>query len=257
MSKKIKSIRNFRDLGAIKTSDGKIVRENCFLRSAALNKLTLKDSITLKKSYGLSMIIDLRTKQEINEKKDKRIEGVTYRRMPIFDESTLGITHEDSIDDPDSLSRVPEMSELYRVMVGKQSRKYLAAVIELILSRKKEDGALLFHCSEGKDRTGVISMIILSLLGVPIERVTEDYLLTNRSSKKKARKYYWTVRIFKRDKALAKRISELFKAKEEYLMSAYDEIVTNYGDVYSFVVNGLGVDKQKVGSFISEFTVTM
>ncbi|MBO6140282.1 MAG: tyrosine-protein phosphatase [Ruminococcus sp.] len=255
MSKKIKSIRNFRDLGAIKTSDGKSVRENCFLRSAALNKLTLKDSITLRKSYGLSMIIDLRTKQEISEKKDKRIEGVTYRHMPLFNESTLGITHEDSIDDPDSLSRVPDLKDLYRSVVGKENRKYLAAVIELILSRKKEDGALLFHCSEGKDRTGIVSMIILSLLGVPIERVTEDYLLTNRSSKKKARKYYWSVRLFKRNKALAEQISELFKAKEEYLMSAYDEIVTNYGDVYGYVVNGLGIDKLKIDSFAKEFVV--
>ena len=140
--------------------------------------------------------------------------------MPIFDESTPGITHETSAD-ADIYERIPNLNDLYRIMVSEECIRNLSEIMQFLCNRRVSDGAVLFHCTEGKDRTGVISMILLSLLHVPIETILNDYLITNTVCGKKSTRYYWLLLILKRNKQVAERVRDVFLAKEEYLLSAY------------------------------------
>ncbi len=248
-----KNIKNLRDLGGIRTSDGTLIKSGCFLRGGKLNWITEKEIEILKTEYHLSSVVDLRTETERSEKPDILLSNVQYLHMPIFDESTPGITHETSAD-ADIYERIPNLNDLYRIMVSEECIRNLSEIMQFLCSRRASDGAVLFHCTEGKDRTGVISMILLSLLHVPIETILNDYLITNTVCRKKSTRYYWLLRILKRNKSAAERVRDVFLAKEEYLLSAYTTIQKTWGSMENFAENALQINHEQLCQFISEFT---
>ncbi len=247
----VKSVRNLRDIGGLKTSDGRTVKNGVLLRGAGLGKLTADDSVILKEKYRLSAVLDLRTDMELKRTPDKRVEGVEYHHMPIFSEKAAGITHE---EDADLKKLSPDMNALYRMMVSEECAQNYSKVMRFILERKSTDGALLFHCTEGKDRTGVTAMLVLSVLGVPFENIMQDYLLTNEVNHSKANRYYLLARLFGRDKASALSLKNAFLAKEEYLVSAMDEIKDKWGTVENYIIFGLGISKEAAERFRNDMT---
>ncbi|MBR1592575.1 MAG: tyrosine-protein phosphatase [Ruminococcus sp.] len=248
-----KSIKNLRDLGGIGTSDGTQTKSGCFLRSGKLDRITEKDIEILKTEYHLSAVIDLRTETEHREKPDIFIPDITHYTLPVFDEAAAGITHEYDTDNGD-YSRIPNLTNLYRTMVSEKYYSNLSAIFQILCERKASDGAVLFHCTEGKDRTGMISMILLSLLHVPTENILNDYLLTNAVCRKKAVRYYWLLRIIKHNRTAAEQVRDVFLAKEEYLLSAYNAILETWGSMESFAENALQINHEQLCRFIAEFT---
>ena len=100
------------------------------------------------------------------------------------------------------------------------------------------DGGFLFHCSQGKDRTGVVIAIILYALGIDKKTIIEDYLLTNQSP------------VFFFDEKTPKEIQEIladyFSAKVEYLNAAFDYIDEAYGSFNNFLYQCCSLDDNKL-----------
>ena len=143
-------IINARDLGGLTTIEGKAIRKGLLLRAANLSQATDADLAKLRRDYRLSSIIDLRTAVERKEKPDRIPEDVELRIHPIFDEATAGITREDKSSSPFSL---PDMVSLYRTMiVAEPCRAALHEVLTAIFTHDFEKGAVLWHCTAGKDR---------------------------------------------------------------------------------------------------------
>ena len=168
---------NIRELGGIEAADGRRVRSGLFFRGSALSVLNDLQR-TIVDGFGLTRIIDLRATAEARGKDDYVPEGTEYLLTPgmydangdEMDFSPAGIERMNN-EYPDPMLY---FRELYVSMA--HGNPAMHAVVESMVEGK---APLYFHCSAGKDRTGVAAAIILSILGVNDEAILENYLLTN------------------------------------------------------------------------------
>ena len=176
---------NLRDLGGIATADGSCIPHGLFLRSGKLSVLTRKQCARLCRTYNIRCVIDLRTEVVVD---------LEYISLPLFKGAAIGITHETGSDPmtiirslrrhPERLKAMaPNFEELYRRMVTDPgSRQQIDTIVALLLENKRNDRCTLFHCTAGKDRTGVVSMALLRKFGVSDRNIIKDYLRTNRNA---------------------------------------------------------------------------
>ncbi len=249
---KLKGSKNIRELGGIKSRDG-VVKTGAFLRGSSLSQLTNRDIKILTDKYNLTAVVDLRSSREVMERPDVSIDDVKYRHYPIFGGAVKGITHENATDNAEDNSKAPGLEKLYATMVSERCCDNLKKIFTFLLSRKAEDGAALIHCTEGKDRTGVVTMILLSLLNVSVEEILKDYLYTNTVNEKKAKMYYMGIKLLRGDVEYAESIRDVYLAKEEYLMAAINTIEKNWGSAENFVHKALGIDLDMIERFREEF----
>ncbi len=249
-------IRNARDLGGLPGGDGRHVRTGALIRSANLSKATQEDIRHLTEDLHLSMVIDLRTSMAAGMKPDVEMEGVVYQAMPIFDDAMIGVTHESDRDYARRKTPLPDMRMLYRMMVSREEcRERFGRVLTLIMEHDFEQGSVLWHCSEGKDRCGLTTAFLLSALDVPGEEILEDYLLTNETAEERADYYYSQVMINVGDEKVAESVRNAFVVKKEYLQSAFDFITETYGNTRRYMTEGLGVGEETLDSFREKMLV--
>lgn len=187
----IKSVSNIRDLGGIKTADGRQVAEKRLLRSGALNKLQRDDYEFLIDEYHLKKVVDMRTDSESKYSPDNIDGRMQLVHIPILDKRTLGVTFDKAAD---MLTMLTEGSKLLKETGGTSHRymvrNYTKFVTEDFCLKAFEsffrllldtpEGAVLWHCSAGKDRAGTSALLLLLLLGVDRETAVNDYLFSNR-----------------------------------------------------------------------------
>ncbi len=171
---------NFRDLGGYETTDGRFVRWGLIYRSGVLTYLTPADMTYLAQT-GIRVVCDFRTKQENEAAPEKWISGVEVEHisLPIGTE-----TNKDGTPTVQAMVAGHPTTEQLRATMTKtygnfafSSAPQYAAVFEQL---EKDQLPLLYHCTGGKDRTGVFSAFLLLTLGVPEKTVLEDYALTNK-----------------------------------------------------------------------------
>lgn len=192
---------NLRDLGGI--DDGIVLRrakrqnrlpKGLFLRSGKLSILTAEECAELCNRYNIKCVIDLRTPIESAEYPDPLPEGVDYQQIPLLKDAAVGITHETGSDpmtviknlrnNPEKLKEmVPDFKTLYTsVVTDEYSRSQLDRVVETLRNNAERGICTLFHCTAGKDRTGIVSMALLKSYGVGHEEIIKDYMRTNRNA---------------------------------------------------------------------------
>ena len=109
-----------------------------------------------------------------------------------------------------------------------------------------ENGAVLWHCTEGKDRCGLLSATILFLLDVSEDDVMEDYLKTNKAAITRVEKLKKKLHFAGLHKEKIEKLEGYFVAKEEFLNAALQTMKEEYGSINQFMINGLGISmKQK------------
>lgn len=232
---KLKSGKNFRDIGGVKLKDGSTLPTGKYIRGKTLFSLKQKDIDTLVKEYGLKTIIDLRTQQEREEKPNPPIEGVTYINMPIFKESTAGITREYGTRRLAAIRSMTSMPDLYRSMTEEEWLDNLVAVVKKILAMSDDELPVLFHCSVGKDRTGIIAALLLFYFGASEEDIIEDYLYTNKTNR--VVRTFCSPVVFARlhsIKMVKKALGSL-RADIRYYNAFFDQIKAKYGNIDNFI----------------------
>lgn len=238
----LQSLPNTRDLGALETEDGRHILPKRLLRSGNLYHMSLADQDILKNEYHLSTVIDFRTKKETMEKPDTVIDGVQYHEMPIVDEETLGITRSGNWKRlMQKFQQMPDgfMQKQYASLVhDKYSIKQYARFLDVLLHH--EGGAILWHCSAGKDRAGVASALLLYALGVPKEEIYEDFMKTNLYLSEEMEHM---IRILETrmivDNAAMDMIRLCFQVKKEYLDTVFETIEQEYGSMELFMRKAL------------------
>lgn len=179
---------NFRDLGGLPTADGRHIRPGRLLRCGHLEYITEADSKKLLEDYGLRTVVDLRTENEMHRHPDTVLPGVTYLRCPIFEQKAEGVTRETVVVNDPVASAVAmaskmegrafaRMKELYGVFFQEEGIRHYQEFFRILL--EQEEGAVLWHCTMGKDRCGTGAVLVETALGVPWELVLADYLYTN------------------------------------------------------------------------------
>lgn len=204
-------ISNFRDLGGLTTNSGRVIPSGMLYRSANLHK-ALPEELD-----GISAVIDLRTETERDRIPDRVPDHIAYYTIPIFDEAMAGITREMT------LSSVPDMVDLYRTMIV-SCQSGIQEALSIIFSHDYSSGGILWHCTAGKDRCGVITAYVLSALGVSKDTIMADYLKSNDSCIPEAQEIMSQLTDEKLSEEELKGLWDAFIAKPEYLQSAFNEM---------------------------------
>ena len=248
----LKGSANVRDLGGIACRGGTL-RPKALLRGGSLHRLTSRDVSMLRDDYRLKLVVDLRTGTEREEKPDVAVPGAEYVSIPVFAESAVGITRERrslrSLRSIDVASQLPDMKALYRDMAAGNCIESLAKAVRLVVERAGDDGAVLFHCTEGKDRTGVMSLVLLHLCGAGYDDIVTDYLSTNEVARSRARRIRLLIALLTGDWTGSRELEGIFLADGSYLDAALIAIGREYGSFDAYVREGLGIDDEARESF--------
>ena len=178
---------NLRDLGD--AIEG--VPKGLFLRSGKLSIFTKEECADLCWRYNIKSVIDLRTPIESAEFQDPLPESVEYLQIPILKDSAVGITHETGSDpmtiiknlrkNPEKLKEmVPDFEALYMdIVTDDYCRRQLDKVVATLRGNAEKGICTLYHCTAGKDRTGIVSMALLKSYGISDAEIIKDYMRTN------------------------------------------------------------------------------
>ena len=212
---------NFRDFGY------KNIKEGLLFRSATLYNLSQEDRELLI-NKNIKTIVDLRSPEEIDSRPDAVIKGIDdiSLTLSVIDDAKLVVYRG---------LELPDLIECYQQLVAINLKDAWSKIFDLILNN---DGGFLFHCSQGKDRTGVVIAIILCALGIDKKTIIDDYLLTNQSP------------VFFFDNKTPKEIQDIlkdyFSAKVEYLNAAFDYIDETYGSFNNFLFKCCSLNETKL-----------
>jgi protein-tyrosine phosphatase len=226
-------VRNLRDLGGIRTASGQTIKKGFLVRSANLSEAEEEDL------SGISAVIDLRTTRESEEVPD-RLYGRTSVHVPIFDEVKTGVSHERRAER--ERKGPPDMGALY-IWMMREHRDSFANALRAIMNHDFSSGAVLWHCSEGKDRCGLTTALLLELLGVDRSVIMEDYLKTNETSIPRAEGIRERVRAERGDE-VAEGVYRAYIAVPEYLEGAWKVM-----DEIPNCLSELGIPQEEITRF--------
>ena len=185
------NIANARDLGGITAAGGRTVKPHRLLRTAHLHDATDADLLRLRKEYNLCRVFDFRSIGEERYLPDRKMDGVEHHLLPTIDmraeQQTGKPIPEEAFLELDrhivNYSFYPEVQQMaanmYPSLICSEfSQLQYAAFLRLIVEAP-EDGGILWHCAQGKDRTGWGAAFLLFALGVEREVIIEDFDRSN------------------------------------------------------------------------------
>ena len=178
----IEGAANARDLGGLPTEDGGKTVSGRLLRSDNLQELTPADVAKLTGEYGLSTVVDLRSTAELNSEGPAPLDAVAsveHRHHPVLPEGGLAT---DAVADVFLNRAERDRSRYPGNAVTGHYLGYLDdrpdQVVAALRSVARAPGAALVHCAAGKDRTGVVVALALSVAGVRPDAIVADYAAT-------------------------------------------------------------------------------
>ena len=250
----INNVANVRELGGIITQDQRVIKSGHFYRSGHLGKLKKKD-FKVFEQYGITQVIDLRTDRELKKHPDRLPSTVRYFNEQAFEDSEDMFTKARkevlkgrvTVEESDQA-----VEEFYGIYVLDNPTK----VREIVVRMLDNDQATLFHCSAGKDRTGMIGAIVLSILNVDRQTIMEEYLLSNNgrvddvSSRMKLAKF-GKVLFPKIDYEVIENFSWI---KPNYLEAMFAAIEEKYGSMDNYIEEALLISESQRQSYIAKHT---
>ncbi len=229
-------ILNFRNIGGIKTEQGTII-DNYFYRGGPLHQLSLETIETLQKELRIKTVIDFRDNHEI-ERQANHKNGFEIHHLNIIGDQQIGQANPSQLmarqqeADPKDM-----MIELYRHIINSpHSQLEYTRFFEILL---ETDTPVYFHCSAGKDRTGLAAAFLLKALGASDEDIYEDYLLTNELSRPNIE-----CRLNQLENPTPQQqafVHAFFGVHKEYLDAAYEEILKQYDTVEDYLEEAFGL----------------
>ena len=208
---------NTRELGGLPCPGGQTAWHR-FLRSDELSALTPQD-IRFLLEYGVTTIIDLRSPAEIKRTPDHPdlLKAVSYHPIPFIQED---VSPEGQAEFMQNLS---DLWELYQFFLSRKDS--VRQIFETIA--KAPEGVVLFHCTAGKDRTGITALLLLMLAGADLQDCQTNYMQTavNLSRKEKFARLMGT------------KAERLFGSPPETIAKAYDYINDMPGGVKGYLVS--------------------
>ncbi len=152
---------NARDVGGLPVAGGGTIRERALVRTDSHSYLTA-DGLLALRAYGVSRVVDLRGASECEQRPSPLAGEGHYVNLPVQDPA-----------DPDEERT---LAQLYRGMLDRRPELFAAALTAIA---DAPPGAVVVHCAAGKDRTGLVVALALSLAGVPDEAIGADYELSS------------------------------------------------------------------------------
>lgn len=234
--------RNLRDLGGYHTMDGREIKKGVLYRSDHLGQISKADLEKIS-ALGVKTEYDLRGEAERTSSPPRlpKIVPVKVVTLSVFYQGLEPWMTAQKI-----LGGDVEEGEFHDVMV----ESYRSYVLDyrtqwsILLKGLAEPGTTpaLIHCTFGKDRTGVAVAIVLSSLGVPREKVMEDFLLSNKFWESKTDTYSCLANCASGFRTPRNEVRALMEVRPEYLDAAFEAMDEKYGSFEGYLRKGLEID---------------
>jgi protein-tyrosine phosphatase len=235
---------NFRDLGGYTTADGHHVKWGEIYRSADISKLTDAD-LNVLKDKRITYDVDLRGRQESAQAPDRLNPNTDYILCP---------AGSDNMDWIKSISKLKGNQGDSIMVVYYSNTQYLAERYKPFFDKLLNlppDNSLLFHCTAGKDRTGIGAALLLYSLGVPYDTIISDYLASNYYRMDvNAKMINQMVKFMHVDNQVA---TDMASAKKEDLDATFNAITKQYGSIGIFLRTQIGLDDKKIALLKKKF----
>lgn len=251
---KVKGLKNTRDLSSLSDLSGLNIKSKIIFRSGRIDKVSEKRRNKFFQDNNITKVIDLRNEVEISEARTIRFpENVQNVKLPILSKAFFGITHEkkmskaltvDSVKKASTVGEDKYLTSMYQdILTNVESQQLIRQLFQIIID--SNEGAVLYHCQTGKDRTGIVSMLILNILGVDEETIIEDYMASQYFNRKyiKSRLFLLSIAFFIK-KDLRRLLVQMLGAKKEYMRDTINFIKYKYGSIEDYLINIIKLTKE-------------
>lgn len=230
---------NARDLGGYPTESGGQIRLGALLRSDNLCRLTPAGQQQLR-DYGVRTIVDIRSPYELH--KDPNPFAVQQGRDAVPRYINLPLLDEADEEGKEVMKSAGSMQGEYTVILDRY-RARMAAIIKAVAAAEGEGGVLV-HCHAGKDRTGMVVALLLSLAGVPRSIIADDYAASNLY----LQPIYdaWISAQPRTDEEVT-RFGGWFFQQPETMLGVLDYLDRQYGGVEAYLL-GAGVTPEEIAA---------
>lgn len=240
-------VTNFRDIAGVAqqfggsgyaytTSHDGSMRTGVFYRSNALGGMSAADQATINK-LGIVLDIDLRTPSEVAKDQDIVPTGATYEEINVIGTSSVSIP----ITGPAATVQMMQQTNANFVSVGHER----AAIAQVLLDMAHAKGAVLFHCTAGKDRTGWVSAVLDTIAGMSSQDIMANYLATNAYSATlitQEMKQYTAAY----GAAFANAMAPALGVQSSFLQTGLDQVTSEYGTMQNYLLQGLGLTQADI-----------
>ncbi|MFT8593377.1 MAG: tyrosine-protein phosphatase [Bifidobacterium sp.] len=175
----IDGLSNFRDIGGLPLVEGGTTVSGRLLRSDALQHLDEAGMRQLR-AIPVCTIVDLRSPAEVNHAPEPDIPGIRRDGIPLLGGETERIMRTAMLSGT-GIQAGNVLREMYMSMIRSEGRSLARVVTVTGETLSSGNGAELVHCTAGKDRTGIVIALILSVIGVRREAIVDDYAKTQEN----------------------------------------------------------------------------
>ena len=255
----LKGIPNARQLGGYTGADGRKVKMDVLLRTGSLNGAGEDTFKLLEDRYHVSDIVDFRMPQESYVQPEPEVKGAKYHHISVLND--LPATEEDLarftelMHMPDIGQRYLEiyespidvkMFEVYTsVFFGDDGKKGYREFFDILLA-KDDKSSVLFHCTQGKDRTGMAAMLILSALGVDKTTILNDYLMTNDARSELLNLIKTEVPKVTDNEEVLQLALYLEGVNKDFVMPLFERTDKEYGGMLGFIKEEIGLSDGEI-----------
>lgn len=255
----LSDVPNARQIGGYTAAGGRKIKDGIMLRSGALHNASPADISMLSDRYGVGTIIDFRTNQEVADYPDPEIKNINHIHIPVLDEKHRPDNHGE-----DEISRIYEKYEdtpgrLYVELIRTKPHpvnvysNYFDSDVSMTAYRKFFDallshrnGAILWHCTKGKDRTGLATVMVLSLLGVSEDVILADFALTNEAYSHNIELMVAEASEYTSDPDELRRVAGLEGVWVENMQDVFDLAKKECGSLQKFIQQKVGISNNEV-----------
>ena len=235
---------NVRDLGDLPTEDGQKTARASLLRADNLQELSPADVTKLVRDIGVSTVVDLRSTNELEAEGPAPLDavaGVRHAHHPVLPE--VGANTDviaDALLARDQLDRTryPDDPVCGHYLGYLEDRP--DQVVGAVRSIARSEGAALVHCAAGKDRTGVVVALALTVAGVPAQAVAADYAASGERIEALIERLRRS-RLYARD--VNSKPADIQRPRAETMTAFLEQMDARYGGVASWLTgHGLSAD---------------
>lgn len=237
---------NFRDIGGYRTQDGREVIKNRIFRAADISRLTDNDMKKMTDRH-LYTVIDFRGKKEAAAAPDRLLPNTEYILCP---------AGSDNLPTTKDLATMVKDENFLLSMYGTPSMQYYGdrykPLFSKLLELPEKEAGLLYHCTGGRDRTGMATALILYTLRVPMDVIEADFVASNIYLAPQNKDMYKPM--IQLSGLTEEEITDRMKLRPELLRNFFGSIVATYGSVENFLEKELGVGANERARLIQKFT---
>lgn len=251
----LEGVANARELGGYVLPDGKMIKHGLLLRGGMLGNMTESDSIKLHDVFHLAHVFDFRLGSEAELNPDKLVDGCRYSWFSIMSDTSLVIRmvpkeymlnntvyYKEHAHEP--LMQKAAVDMYPSVFENPYSQQMYAAFFREVLDT--QEGAIYFHCSHGKDRTGMGSALMLAALGADKELIINDFGISNEFFQPRVDKINAELKAKGYGEKEFATIQSFIGVNLDNLKRALERLENQYGSLVGYLHSKIGLSDEDI-----------